>query len=107
VDAVAASQGHCLCCCARKTKKRVVHTIASYTALQRSGNVDGALLKQDDLLSMTENRPVSSTGNTGDDMYLNTWVAEVAVAHPNGSLIRRYRQQQSRLTEVRARRSGG
>jgi hypothetical protein len=47
-----------------------------------------------------ENAPVDNYANTGDAIYLHRWVAEVTVAHPNGSLIRKYQSQRARLEQV-------
>jgi hypothetical protein len=54
---------------------------------------------------LVNNAPVTNNTNTGDDVYVGTWVAEVSIAHPNGELIRRYNQQQARLQQIRIARA--
>ncbi len=50
---------------------------------------------------IVENAPVSDISNSSDSRYMGTWVAEVALAHPNGDIIRKYQGEQSRLEQVR------
>ena len=52
--------------------------------------------------SLNENGPVVDVSNTGDAMYMNSWIAEVTIVHPMGDIIRKYRQQQRRWDKVRA-----
>ncbi len=59
-------------------------------------HVDGA----EHVSIVQDNAPVADTSNTGDSMYLGSWVAEVCVVHPNGDLIRKYKAQQKRLKLV-------
>jgi hypothetical protein len=48
-----------------------------------------------------ENGPVKDVSNSGDARFMNTWLAEVTIAHPNGSLIRKYNEQHARMEQVR------
>ena len=38
--------------------------------------------------------PVLNASNTADESYLRSWVAEVTLVHPNGKLLRRYKDLQ-------------
>lgn len=49
--------------------------------------------------------PVLNATNTGDSSYLRSWVAEVSLAHPNGSLMRRYMGLTTRLEALRRARA--
>lgn len=48
--------------------------------------------------------PVRDNSNTEDDRYLNSWIAEISMAHPNGTLIRRYQKLTNKLREIRSMR---
>jgi hypothetical protein len=50
--------------------------------------------------SLRENAPVSNNSNTGHEMYMGSWIAEVTVVHPIGDLIRKYQGQQKRYEKV-------
>jgi hypothetical protein len=54
----------------------------------------------DDSSAIVENAPVENVDNSRDPRYMGTWVAEVAVAHPNGDVIRKYQGQYQRLQQV-------
>ncbi|RYY37503.1 hypothetical protein EON62_01075, partial [archaeon] len=45
--------------------------------------------------------PVLDAHNTGQKAYLRSWVAEVSIASPNGTLIKRYQAQTGLLQRVR------
>eukprot|EP01138_Halocafeteria_seosinensis_P011584 gb/GECG01011833.1/.p1 GENE.gb/GECG01011833.1/~~gb/GECG01011833.1/.p1 ORF type:complete len:1174 (+),score=115.66 gb/GECG01011833.1/:1-3522(+) len=48
--------------------------------------------------------PVEDVSNTDDDSYMNSWVAELSIAHPNGALIRKYRQLTKKFRQIRSAR---
>ncbi len=75
-------------------------SMASVGAFRHTGNATSVNVGVDECSTIKKNGPVTDVSNTGDPRYLNTWIAEVVIAHPNGDLIRKYNAQQKRLEEV-------
>jgi hypothetical protein len=49
---------------------------------------------------MVDSGPVLNVTNSGNPMYLRTYVAEVMLCHPNDSLLRLYHMQVTKMRQV-------
>jgi hypothetical protein len=96
-----AGQGYCGCFCGRKTHTR---KIQDETQVRLGKTRIAHFLPPQVAQSVRENGPVTS--DALDPMYIGTWIAEVAIVHPNGDLIRKYNTQQRRLEQASPRSRG-
>ncbi|GMH90869.1 hypothetical protein TrVE_jg1314 [Triparma verrucosa] len=48
-------------------------------------------------------RPVSDVSNTGNKIYLNTWIAEISLVHPTGGVIGKFKDKESSLKRMKVR----
>lgn len=125
--------GHCCCLCSRaKLERRRQYKAPSTAARQIAGEILAiertALLRAEqtgqepDIDIGLERRqrkelrrclgpggtiiaPVLNCENTANKAYLRKWVAEVAIVHPNGDLIRQYKEIQPLLVKIRRARA--
>ena len=113
------NKGWCGGLCFRKTSRRTpaeINEEKRWEAQQQgqSGGIDPVTNRARPNFHHTETQhqhiryvdpiKVTDAANTGDSMYLNTYIAEVSLVHPNGDIIRRYlRLKKLQMKVLRAR----
>lgn len=100
-DCCDCKQGFCWCIRSKSKRRTTLFDLAEKNAelRRRLMTISSRGYDHD---RMAKNAPVTDTSNTGNAMYMNSWVAEVAIAHPNGDLIKKYNLQQKRLEMVQS-----
>ncbi|GMH80830.1 hypothetical protein TL16_g08713 [Triparma laevis f. inornata] len=48
-------------------------------------------------------RPVADCSNTGNKIYLNSWIAEISLVHPTGGVITKFKDKESSLKRMKVR----
>ena len=92
--------GYCCGCVSRKAHSRQTEDHALRYNMMMHEALGGGEVSAGQT-ALLENGPVEDVSNTRDFSYRGSWVAEVVMAHPNGDLIRRYKEQKARLARIR------